>query len=298
LPVRRDHALHRLSFASQTPSGVAVAYSRTSYGGISDGAAQTLESTGDGGRHWSRLSRLPNPGCAVDFVAPTRGWCVLDRATMGQDNIELFATSDGGGTWQRINPPNAPPAACDKDVGFTDGMLGSVVTACVGGTPPIYWTRDGGAHWTKTAVQPPGGDLGSGAQFAGIPVVASGRAAVALDLDRHRTLIYRSSDRGDSWQPVRPPGPAALWAVDVRTPNSWILIRADQLLATDDAGGTWTHTTMDHHFDPITKNYYDFAPLIDFPSHSTGWVREVEPARLWRTTTVGRTWTEVTIPRS
>jgi photosystem II stability/assembly factor-like uncharacterized protein len=97
---------------------------------------------------------------------------------------------------------------------------------------------------------------------------------------------------------VRPAGPAALWAVDIRTPNSWILIRADQLLATDDAGRSWTHTAMDHHFDAIIQSYYDFAPLIDFPTHSTGWVREVEPARLWRTTTAGRTWTEVTIPRS
>ena len=270
----------------------------TTSGGIIDGAAQTVDSTADGGRHWSRLSRLPSPGCALDFVSPTRGWCVLDRATMGQDRIELFATRDGGGTWRRINPPNAPPAGCDKDVEFTYGMLDWAVTACLAGTPPIYRTRDAGAHWAKTTVQPPGGDLGSGAEFAGIPVVTSGRAAVAFDLDRQRTLIYRSSDRGGSWQPVRPPGRASLWAVDIRTAQSWILIHADQLLRTDDAGRTWTHTTMHHRFAAITNSYYDFAPLIDFSTHSTGWVRELEPSRLWRTSTAGRTWTEVTIPRT
>jgi photosystem II stability/assembly factor-like uncharacterized protein len=270
----------------------------TTYGGITGDTAQTVDSTADAGRHWSRLSRLPSPGCALDFVSPDHGWCVLDRAAMGQDRIALFATNDGGSTWQRINPPNAPPAGCDKDVGFTDGMLGWAVTACVAGTPPIYRTRDGGAHWTRTAVQPRGGDPGSGAQFAGIPVVASGRAAVALDLDRRSTLIYHSSDGGDSWQPMRPPGPASIWAVDIRTPQNWILIHADQLFATDDAGRTWTRTTTDHHFGEITSSYHDFAPLIDFPTHSTGWVRQVEPARLWHTSTAGRTWTEVTIPRT
>jgi hypothetical protein len=123
----------------------------TTYGGITDGAEQTVESTGDGGRQWSRLSRIPSPGCALDFVSPARGWCVLDRATMGQDRIELFATRDGGATWQRINPPNSPPAGCDEDVGFTDSMLGWAVTACVAGTPPIYRTAMAG----RTGPRPP-----------------------------------------------------------------------------------------------------------------------------------------------
>jgi hypothetical protein len=50
------------------------AHAWTTYGGITGGAAQTVDSTADGGRHWSRPYRLPSPGCALDFVSPDRGW--------------------------------------------------------------------------------------------------------------------------------------------------------------------------------------------------------------------------------
>ena len=236
------------------------------YGGIADGASQMVASTADGGKHWSLHADTPSPGCALEFVSPDRGWCVRDRVAMGQDRIDLFATTNGGGSWQRINPPDAPPARCDKDVGFTNGMLGWAVTACVAGAPPIYRTRDGGAHWVATTVQAPGGDLTSGAQFAGIPVAASGRAAVALDLDRH-TVMYRSIDGGTSWQPVHPPGQASLWAVDVLTPDTWILIHDNQLLRTDNGGRTWTHLTMSRRFGAISSSYDDFAPVIDSRLH-------------------------------
>lgn len=268
------------------------------YGGITDDAPQTVASTADGGRHWAPRAQSPSPGCALDFVSPARGWCVRDRAAMGQDRVELFATTNGGASWQQINQANALPAGCDKDVGFTDGMLGWTVTACVAGAPPIYRTGDGGAHWTTTTVPPPGGDLSSGAQFLGIPVTASGHAAVALDFDRHGTVIYRSVDGGSTWHPVRPPGRASLWAVDVHTPDTWTLIHDDQLLRTDDGGRSWTHITMDRRFGAISSSFYDFAPVVDFPTRSAGWVREFDTSQLWHTTTAGRTWTQVGIPRT
>jgi photosystem II stability/assembly factor-like uncharacterized protein len=168
----------------------------------------------------------------------------------------------------------------------------------VAGTPPIYRTRDGGAHWTKSTVQPPGGELDSGAEFSGIPV-AGGDAAVAFDLDQpQQTLIYRSADGGDSWQPVRPHGPTSRWSVDIRTPDSWILIHANQFLSTDDGGRTWGHTTMDRGIGPIDASYYEYAPAIYFPTRSIGWVRDVATSRLWRTTTAGRTWVRIAIPRT
>jgi photosystem II stability/assembly factor-like uncharacterized protein len=266
-------------------------------GGIANRAPQTLLSTADGGRHWSELSRTPRPNCALDFVSPDRGWCVLDRATMGQDAIELFGTGDGGQTWQRINRRDSPPVGCDKNVGFTNDTLGRAVTACAAGTPPIYRTRDGGARWTKTAVQPPAGMLDSGAEFSGIPVVAGTRAAVAFDLGQPRqTLIYRSTDTGDSWQPVRPPGPTSRWNVDIRTPDSWILIHANKLLSTDDGGRTWSHTTMNRRLAPIAVSYYDYAPAVYFPTRTIGWVHVFATPQLWRTTTAGRTWVRITIP--
>jgi photosystem II stability/assembly factor-like uncharacterized protein len=106
-------------------------------GGLADDTTQTLWSTTDAGRHWVRLSVTPRPNCALDFVSATRGWCVLDRATMGRDRIDLSTTGDGGTTWQQVNRQGSPPEACAKDVRFSTATLGWAVTACAAGTPPV-----------------------------------------------------------------------------------------------------------------------------------------------------------------
>lgn len=268
-------------------------------GGLADGAPQTLLSTADAGRHWLRLAPTPRPTCAPEFVSARRGWCVLDRAAMGQDAFELYTTGNSGASWQHVDPDHSPPAGCDKDVGFTTATMGWAVTACAAGTPSIYRSRDGGKHWTACRVSPAGDVRNSGAMFGDIPVVVGSRGAAPFYPDRTRQpLIYRSSDAGASWQPVRPPGRTLPWHIDIRTPTSWILIHGDQRLSTDDSGRTWQRTTMDHHFGAISAGYYDFAPVIAFSTRTIGWVVESGTHRLWRTTTAGRRWTRIDIPRA
>lgn len=145
-----------------------------------------------------------------------------------------------------------------------------------------------------------GGALDAGAGFSGIPVLdAVGRGAVAFDQNQpQQTLIYRTRDGGSTWLPVRPPGPASRWAVELRTPDSWILIHGNQLLATNSAGRSWTHITISHQYAAISTGYYHPAPVIDFSTRTVGWVVEFDTGRLWRTTTAGRTWTRIPIPHT
>jgi photosystem II stability/assembly factor-like uncharacterized protein len=266
-------------------------------GGIAGTAQQELLSTADGGQHWMPASRTPAPYCYLDFVSPVIGWCVLDRATMGQDPIGLWATRDGGKTWQPVNLHHSLPVGYDKYLGFSTASLGWVVTNTPGGRPPIYRTLDGGQHWTEGSARSAGGRDGYGSGFTGLPRVSGRQAAVAFDLDEpQQSLIYRSNDGGTTWQPIRPPGPTSRWAVDIRTPESWVLIHGNQLLRTDDAGNTWMHITMDRHLTPETGGYYSYAPGVDFATPTTGWVVEFDPGKLWRTTSAGHLWTQVAIP--
>ena len=55
---------------------------------------------------------------------------------------------------------------------------------------------------------------------------------------------------------------------------------------------------MDRSLGPIAAGYYDYAPSIYFPTRSIGWVHAFDTPQLWRTTTAGRTWIRITIPRT
>jgi photosystem II stability/assembly factor-like uncharacterized protein len=266
------------------------------------GGSPTVLSTADAGRHWSSQAPIP-AGCRLDFVSPEHGWCVVDRATMGQDLITVYATGNGGRSWRRVNRPGSPPARCDKNVGFSTATLGWVVTACAAGVPPLYRSRDGGAYWTPMSVHcsrcgPDSAGFSYGAMFSGLPVISGQDAAVAFDLGKpQQTVIYRSIDGGSHWQPIRPPGPTSRWSPELRSPDSWILAHGARLLRTDNAGRSWTRSTMDRSFpDLSTGGSYVYAPHLLFDGPSIGWVVELDRAQLWRTTSGGRSWTRIAIP--
>lgn len=263
-------------------------------GRLTSGGRATVWSTSDSGRHWLPRTHTPSANCRLDFVSPSHGWCVLDRAAMGRDAVKFFATHDGGTTWQAMKI-NGLPAFCDKNVQFSTTTVGWAVTACVADTPPIYRTRDGGVHWASERVVPPGHDPNSGGEFDGVPVVGpSGRGVLAFE--GTRTLMYASRDAGKSWRPTRVPGRSAHWSAATPSPATWILIHGRRLLRTRDGGRTWARTLMDHRFGEIVVGYNQAAPGIYFATADTGWVTGFRSGHLWRSTTGGRTWTRIEIP--
>jgi len=80
---------------------------------------------------------------SVSFVDPDHGW-------YGTGAGDLFATADGGATWEKVA---SRPGTFVRAVGFVDrqnGFIGNIGTDYYPGvtdTTPLYRTRDGGKTW-------------------------------------------------------------------------------------------------------------------------------------------------------
>ena len=107
----------------------------------------TLHKTADGGQTWE-AAPLPLPAVDVgavylDFVDSQTGWITLKMVSSSNFSIgRLFATTDGGQTWEERSIPLGEP------VTFEDARHG-----WVGGGPmgdAFYRTDDGGRTWTAT----------------------------------------------------------------------------------------------------------------------------------------------------
>ena len=68
-----------------------------------------LYRTTDGGAHWHSVA-LPGPqGAVISFSDPSNGW-LLVPASRTDRTVNLYGTTDGGGTWQRL--PDPPRDVC------------------------------------------------------------------------------------------------------------------------------------------------------------------------------------------
>jgi photosystem II stability/assembly factor-like uncharacterized protein len=167
------------------------------------GTLVVLESI-DGGESWQareiETSTLA-PGrtyvrARTRFVDETHGWLLGQVRTSSAFSIaELFITSDGGATWQRLPPPPA-----FGDFSFVDPKLGFMTGAPV--SERLYRTRDGGRSWEGVELPVSGG---RGMALYDLPMFhAPARATVAVTLrgDDPRVLTFETHDGGSSWLPV------------------------------------------------------------------------------------------------
>jgi photosystem II stability/assembly factor-like uncharacterized protein len=243
---------------------------------------------------------------SVSFVDPDHGW-------YGTGAGDLFATSDGGATWQKVA---SRPGTFVRAVGFVDrqnGFIGNIGTDYYPGvtdTTPLYRTRDGGVTWEPV-------DTGA----------ATIKGVCAIDILRTQRIyqgqlvprivihaagrvggptgILRSVDGGDTWS-VIDMAPHAGMILDVRffDENTGLVFAATNadpaqaeglVLRTEDGGKTWKEVYRSgRKFELIWK-----ASFPDGGDTGYATVQSYDPERatqlVIRSDDRGKTWREIEI---
>ncbi len=259
---------------------------------------QTLLTSADGGRIWTRAGLAPS--CQLQFVNPSDGWCVAIGGAAGSEFVAIYRTTTAGRTWREVShnalpgeksTPDPIPFGCDKRVAFSSPTDGFATLFCAGGNGYVYASTDSGARWHRQLSVPTPAGGSSGAEFT--TVVASGDdAAAGFTVQGYKTtptssVVYHSTDGGARWIKIRPPGRPRGYDVDILTPSVWRLVAGRTVLSTDDAGRSWTH---------ITANVALSQDVL-FTTTNVGW--DVAAAsygtsdNVLHTTDGGRHWTTI-----
>ena len=212
-----------------------------------------LYRTGDGGATWALVgagykpvdreagpvpaSGLPVMGSkfGLRFVDAQHGWLTGNARS---DSIWLYASSDGGATWQ----PQLPPAPeCCSPAGGAALTQPPIFFGAEAGVLPVqfhaqdltivfYSTRDGGATWAPGAALPP----------------TMGSSLVWSWLDANRgwasdgARLYTTQDGGHTWNQVPADGSfKGATGLDCVSAQSGWAICEGRLLRTTDGGRTW-----------------------------------------------------------
>jgi photosystem II stability/assembly factor-like uncharacterized protein len=216
---------------------VAVAPSNTSVVWVGTGEANNRQSSSwgdgvykstDGGKTWTAVGLKDTRHIGRIVVHPTNPDVVYVAAQghLWGSNAErgVFKTSDGGKTWTRS-------LFVDENTGATDVIMDAqnpeVLFAATyqrqrkawgfnGGGPgsAIYRTDDGGVTWTKLTNGLPRGDKGR----IGLDLFrGDGRIVyAAIEAVGRENGIYRSVNRGDTWEQISNVNPRPMYFSQIR----------------------------------------------------------------------------------
>lgn len=166
-------------------------------------------STNDGGKSWADAritTREPDPfpgPLALNFIDNQRGWMLLSYGVAaGSEKVELFATADGGKTWQAIsssdNRTQLPPKGLKNGVVFQSPCLGWLTGVWYGDRVFLYRSRDGGKHWHSVGLELPEGYISKGGAAETLPpAIFKGKGILPVSFHGSKqAMIFYRIDKG------------------------------------------------------------------------------------------------------
>ena len=255
----------------------------------------------DRGATWNE--RTPPPDLIngnIAFVDEMNGWGLVagSPATgcMAQGS-RVVRTTDGARTWRVVFEsafPSSVAAGCKTNIAFSDALHGYIGASTRDSGSWVLRSSDGGTSWTPSSrfVGPIATDPtrtpsyvnapGPIADFGGALFVAT---STQLGPQVPRS-IFRSSDRGATWQYAGSPPEGSITFL---TPTHWIAWRIPELSAeTTDGGSTW-HAFRSEHEPAIAVE-----PRIVFGDAHTGYA--AVGRAILRTVDGGAHWTRAASP--
>jgi photosystem II stability/assembly factor-like uncharacterized protein len=231
------------------------------------GSAGVVLYTSDGGVNWKRLLVNALPGFhVVRFVDEKTGYLVGDGSD--QHPTGVFATTNGGRTWQPLPGPRCPSwlaADFNKEGGALAGAWNRLATVRRAGVSMIDMDTLGGRNLRGLQLRGDGGvavgqgglvllaakGQGSRWHYADLKLPAEARAAWDFHavggtgphiwaVGRPGSVALHSPDGGKSWEVVRTGCPLALHGIFFRDEKAgWAVGELGTILHTTDGGKTW-----------------------------------------------------------
>ncbi len=271
--------------------------------------------TTDAGKTWTQSQPLDVKDAAfyspsdIVFVDTRSGWLMAHvDAGMMHDYVFVFATADGGQSWEQVVDPfkdNLPQGCGKNGMTFVDAKTGWVMGDCQGvqpGPPYLQKTTDGGRTWQALALPPPPDradlftrdDAACGAYALKFFSPQSAVMAVkclffTTNPLRTDSFLYTTTDGGQTWRSSASPAsqvtflnPNVGWALTAGDPNNPAAPR--DLYQTGNSGQTWTKIKS-----------VNWDGQLDFVTDQEGWTaaKAGDAVALVHTTDGGKTWKEI-----
>lgn len=239
--------------------------------------------TQDGGESWQEITRRTIKFDCVSFNDPMLGWLV-------REGSELWKTTDGGASWGFVSNVEGDEVSLDYSlkIKFTDDLKGSILSL-----DSLWLTQDGGHTWLRH-------------EFPSVVSNFFVRGNIIWVASQHQSEenngIYKTRDRGDSWDKVEVPHtmPGLLDSVDTQDvflsseQTAW-LADTRGILRTDDGGSTWRKQRL-----PANTTIKSLCFINNQEGWASGWTRvgkenDISEAILLHTLNGGETWLKLAV---
>lgn len=264
----------------------------------------------DKGAHWEKFElSQTNIGTQLYFADKNRGWMKISQGvSLGQHPFDLYATENGGKTWDKIHSVNMgaqssiPLSGFISGFYFIDAQTGWLTGDTNMGLPVFEQTTDGGFTWEDVEFPYQEGSIMGNENHIGDTSVKVGPPSFFNRKDgliqveyfysvnnEHYSLFYYTGDGGKSWtkkdEKIAYNDSGSLQYSFVDKENGWLIADGKDFMKTVDGGTTWIPVNALSALS--LKGILD----IQFSDKSNGWI--LDENGLFRTTDSGKSWKRV-----
>ena len=272
--------------------------------------------TTNGGRSWTKSAplRVVSTASQVSFADPQHGFLMLggDGGAMGEDQVWLYRTADGGKNWSLAAASPADgvavgaqqasgriPTECDKNgLDFPTATAGWISSTCNAGlTDGLLASHDGGASWSDQSLPLSATTCAGGACFVAGPQFSGGVGFVTVTPEPGQPALLETRDLGRTWEQVALPAGVQYPQITFFSATRGVLVAEGSqdsfqgtFYTTANGGQTWTPVRQGTNFTKIGVDI-DFSSAQDGFAWTTGFNSDPVPATsIYETANSGRTW--------